>query len=414
MTFSKLQLSAKLTDVLDELGYTTPTPIQSKAIPHILEGKDIFGCAQTGTGKTAAFALPIIQMLDTEKIPGTAASIKALILAPTRELALQISENIDSYSKNTVLKHTVIFGGVSQYHQAKEIRSGVDILIATPGRLLDLVQQNIVKLSQVKYLVLDEADRMLDMGFIHDIKKIIAKLPVKRQTVFFSATASKEIMALSETILFKPIKVEVSPVSSTTELVEQSVYYVSKEDKKLLLKHLIIGNTIEHALVFTRTKHGADKVVRELKRDGIAAMAIHGNKSQNERVKALKQFKDKTIRVLVATDVASRGIDVEKLSHVINYDLPNESESYVHRIGRTGRAGENGIAMSFCAADETEYLRDIQKLIKKTVDVVEDHPYAQTFAVAAPPKSIQQQQRNHKAAYARSRRNNNRSRAYSA
>ncbi len=376
MTFSELNLSAPIIGVLNKIGYTTPTPIQSKSIPYILEGKDIFGCAQTGTGKTAAFALPILQLLsENEKLRNTK-GIKALILAPTRELASQISENITAYSAKLNVKHTVIFGGVSQHTQVNALRNGVDILIATPGRLLDLMQQGIVKLNMIHYLVLDEADRMLDMGFINDIKKLIAKLPIQRQTVFFSATASPDIMQLAQTLLNDPVTVQVAPISSAAGLITQSVYHVKKEDKKLLLKHLISEENIEHALVFTRTKHGADKVVKDLKRDGITALAIHGNKSQNERVKALNRFKDKSIRMLIATDVASRGIDLEKLSHVINFDIPEQAESYVHRIGRTGRAGENGTAISFCTVDEMVYLKDIQKLIKTNIDVVRTHPFA--------------------------------------
>lgn len=391
MTFSELNLCAPIIGVLNKIGYTTPTPIQSKSIPYILQGKDIFGCAQTGTGKTAAFALPILQLLsENEKLRNTK-GIKALILAPTRELALQISENITAYSAKLDVKHTVIFGGVSQHTQVNALRNGVDILIATPGRLLDLMQQGIVKLNMVHYLVLDEADRMLDMGFINDIKKLIAKLPIQRQTVFFSATASPDIMQLAQTLLNDPINVQVAPVSSAAGLITQSLYYVKKEDKKLLLKHLINEQNIEHALVFTRTKHGADKVVKDLKRDGITALAIHGNKSQNERVKALNHFKDKSIRMLIATDVASRGIDLEKLSHVINFDIPEQAESYVHRIGRTGRAGENGIAISFCSLDEMGYLKDIQKLIKTNVDVVRNHPFSlstETQTISAPRPSV--------------------------
>lgn len=389
MTFSELNLCAPIIGVLNKIGYTTPTPIQSKSIPYILQGKDIFGCAQTGTGKTAAFALPILQLLnENEKLRNTK-GIKALILAPTRELALQISENITAYSAKLDVKHTVIFGGVSQHTQVNALKNGVDILIATPGRLLDLMQQGIVKLNMIHYLVLDEADRMLDMGFINDIKKLIAKLPIQRQTVFFSATASPDIMQLAQTLLNDPINVQVAPVSSASGLITQSLYYVKKEDKKLLLKHLISEQNIEHALVFTRTKHGADKVVKDLKRDGITALAIHGNKSQNERVKALNRFKDKSIQMLIATDVASRGIDLEKLSHVINFDIPEQAESYVHRIGRTGRAGENGTAISFCTVDEMGYLKDIQKLIKTNIDVVREHPFtfrAETPAFTSTPR----------------------------
>lgn len=382
MTFSELNLNSHITSALSKLGYESPTPIQSQAIPLVLEGQDIFGCAQTGTGKTAAFALPLLQLIHAKKVPATPAVIRALILAPTRELALQINDSFKSYGEGLSIKQTTVFGGVSQFTQVQALRAGTDVLIATPGRLLDLMQQGLVKLNNVKYLVLDEADRMLDMGFIHDIKKIVSKLPEGRQSIFFSATATPEIMKLANTILHQPVQVQVAPVSSASALVEQSVYYVNKDDKKALLNHIIKTSGIDHALIFTRTKHGADKVVKELKREGIAALAIHGNKSQNERVKALKQFKDKSIRMLVATDVASRGIDVEKLSHVINYDIPEQPESYVHRIGRTGRAGETGMALSFCSMDEVPYLKDIHKLIKKNIGV-EEHPFAATNVMTA-------------------------------
>ncbi|WP_317898490.1 DEAD/DEAH box helicase [Aurantibacillus circumpalustris] len=362
---------------LDKKGYTEPTPIQEQAIPHILEGKDIFGCAQTGTGKTAAFALPILQLLDAKRSnqrqgPGT---VKALILAPTRELVSQISENFTAYGKNLGISHCIIFGGVSQVNQVNNLRRGVDVIVATPGRLLDLMNQGYVKLNNIEHFVLDEADRMLDMGFINDIKKIITKIPAKRQTLFFSATAAPAIMKLANTILVNPVSVAVNPVSSTTTLVEQSVYYVKKENKRGLLKHVLSSNNIEHALVFTRTKHGADKVVKDLATLGIAAAAIHGNKSQGARERALKGFKNRTIRILVATDIASRGIDVDKLSHVINYEIPEQAETYVHRIGRTGRAGASGVAMSFCAKEEMNYLKDINKLIKKNIEVVSTHPF---------------------------------------
>lgn len=377
MTFSNLRLIKPLVMALDKKGYTDPTPIQLQAIPHILDGKDIFGCAQTGTGKTAAFALPILQLLDAKKSnqrqgPGT---VKALILAPTRELVSQISENFGLYGKNLGISHCIIFGGVSQVNQVNNLRRGVDVIIATPGRLLDLMNQGYVKLNNIEHFVLDEADRMLDMGFINDIKKIITKIPVKRQTLFFSATAAPAIMKLANTILNNPVSVAVNPVSSTTTLVEQSVYYVKKENKRGLLKHVLANNNIEHALVFTRTKHGADKVVKDLAGMGIAAAAIHGNKSQGARERALKGFKNRTIRILVATDIASRGIDVDKLSHVINYEIPEQAETYVHRIGRTGRAGATGVAMSFCAKEEMTYLKDINKLIKKNIEVVSTHPF---------------------------------------
>lgn len=376
MTFLNLQLIAPLAEALNKLGYTIPTPIQQQAIPHILGGRDIFGCAQTGTGKTAAFALPILQLLAGKQTINTHKGIKALILAPTRELALQISDSFRTYGKNLQLKHAVVFGGVSQNLQVANIRRGVDILIATPGRLLDLMNQGFIKLNNIEHFVLDEADRMLDMGFIHDIKKIIAKLPQKKQTMFFSATAAPDIMKLANTLLCSPVSVSVSPVSSTATLVEQSVYYVSKENKRSLLKYILNKGKIEHALVFTRTKRGADKVAKELNTSGIKAESIHGNKSQGAREKALKGFKDRNIHVLVATDIASRGIDVDKLSHVINYEIPEQAETYVHRIGRTGRAGSTGIAMSFCTRDELPYLKDINKLIKKNIEVVSVHPFS--------------------------------------
>lgn len=377
MTFTNLRLIKPLIMALDKKGYTEPTPIQQQAIPHILEGKDIFGCAQTGTGKTAAFSLPLLQLMDGKRSnqrqgPGV---VKTLILAPTRELVSQISENFTAYGKNLGISHCIIFGGVSQVNQVNNLRRGVDVIIATPGRLLDLMNQGYVKLNNIEHFVLDEADRMLDMGFINDIKKIIAKIPTKRQTLFFSATAAPAIMKLANTILVNPVSVAVNPVSSTTTLVEQSVYYVKKENKRSLLKHVLANNKIEHALIFTRTKHGADKVVKDLEKDGIAAAAIHGNKSQGARERALKGFKNRTIRILVATDIASRGIDVDKLSHVINYEIPEQAETYVHRIGRTGRAGASGVAMSFCAKEEMNYLKDINKLIKKNIEVVSTHPF---------------------------------------
>ena len=376
MTFKDLNLIEPLLKALSKKNYEQPTPIQEKSIPHILEGRDIFGCAQTGTGKTAAFALPILQLLSAKKNKNERATIKALILAPTRELAAQISENFAAYGNNLGMKHTTIFGGVSQGAQVNAIKNGVDILVATPGRLLDLMNQGYIKLNTVEFFVLDEADRMLDMGFINDIKKIIPKIPTKRHTLFFSATVSPEIMKLANTILRSPVSVTVNPISSTAELVQQSVFFVKKEDKRHLLKHVLKSGDIEHALVFTRTKHGADKVVKDLNTAGIKAEAIHGNKSQGARERALKGFKDRTIRVLVATDIASRGIDVDKLSHVINYEIPEQAEAYVHRIGRTGRAGTSGIALSFCTTDEYPYLKDIQKLIRKNIDVNSSHPFA--------------------------------------
>ena len=376
MSFTNLKLIKPIITALDKMGYISPTPIQLQSIPAILEGKDIFGCAQTGTGKTAAFALPILQLLQQKGQENGPKKIKALILAPTRELALQISDNITAYSAQLSLSHTTVFGGVSQHHQVNDLRRGVDVLIATPGRLLDLMNQGFIHLNHIEFFVLDEADRMLDMGFINDIKKVIAKLPAKKQTLFFSATAAPEIMKLANTLLRNPVSVSVTPVASTATLVEQSVYYVAKENKRSLLKHLLSSQHIEHALVFTRTKHGADKVARDLNKEGISAEAIHGNKSQNARERALKGFKNRSIRILVATDIASRGIDVDKLSHVINFEMPEQAETYVHRIGRTGRAGSSGVAMSFCTRDEMPYLKDINKLIRKNIDVVNTHPFA--------------------------------------
>ncbi|WP_242692088.1 DEAD/DEAH box helicase [Aridibaculum aurantiacum] len=357
-------------------GYTHPTPIQQQAIPYVLNRQDLLGCAQTGTGKTAAFAIPVLQILHQQKSANRGSrAIKALILTPTRELAIQIDESFAAYGRNTGISHLVVFGGVSQVHQVNALRNGVDVLIATPGRLLDLVTQGYINLSQIDIFVLDEADRMLDMGFIHDVKKTIAKLPAKRQTLFFSATMPPEIATLASTILHNPARVEVTPVSSTAEKVEQAVYHVDKGSKKDLLLHLLKDESIVSALVFTRTKHGADKVVKDLRRANIEAEAIHGNKSQNARQRALTLFKGGQLRVLVATDIAARGIDVDDLSHVINYELPNVPETYVHRIGRTGRAGASGIALSFCDAEERAYLRDIQKVIARTIPVIEDQPF---------------------------------------
>src|SRR5258705_4485408 len=376
MTFQNLNLNTLMLQALYKKGYLEPTPIQQKCIPHVLEGRDLYGGAQTGTGKTAAFALHLIQVIAEKKSKQSHSVIKALILAPTRELALQINDCIKAYAHGSGLKHTVIFGGVSQFHQVKDLRRGMDILVATPGRLLDLVEQGYIKLNGVEHLVLDEADRMLDMGFIHDIKKIIAKLPAKKQTLFFSATLTPEIKKLFQSLLNNPVLVSVTPVSSSPDLIDQSVYYVNKENKKLLLRHLLKGTDIEHVLVFTRTKHSADKVAKDLNRNGINADAIHGNKSQGAREKAMKGFKNKTIRVLVATDIASRGIDVRELSHVINYEIPEQAETYVHRIGRTGRAGSQGKAFSFCASEERAYMKSISKLINKKINVVEKHPFA--------------------------------------
>jgi ATP-dependent RNA helicase RhlE len=373
MTFNQLNLIDHLTGALIKKGYITPTPIQQQAIPYVLAGKDLFGCAQTGTGKTAAFALPILQLLHEK--PATHKHIRALILAPTRELATQISENFQAYGAQLNLRHAVVFGGVSQVPQVSALRKGIDILIATPGRLLDLMQQGFIRINHIEIFVLDEADRMLDMGFINDIKKVIAQLPKQRQTLLFSATMPDEIKKLAQGLLHQPVSVSVTPISSTAEAVKQSVYYVKKENKRSLLHHVISENNIDHALVFTRTKRGADRVAKDLNKQGIKAESIHGDKSQGARERALKGFKSRAIRILVATDIASRGIDVDKLSHVINYEIPEMAETYVHRIGRTGRAGESGEAISFCAKEEMPYMRDITKLIKKNIEVIQTHPY---------------------------------------
>jgi len=376
MSFENLKLIEPILRALKTEGYTTPTPIQEQSIPIILQQRDLLGCAQTGTGKTAAFAIPILQLLYNDRLQHKEQkTIKALILTPTRELAIQIGESFTAYGKHTGLKQIVVFGGVSQNPQADAIRRGVDILVATPGRLLDLMQQRIVHLDHIKMLVLDEADRMLDMGFVNDVKKIIAKVPAKRQTLFFSATMPKEIQTLADTILTRPEKVEVTPVSSTADTIQQELFYVEKNDKRALLNHILKDKEIKTALVFTRTKHGADKVVKDLVKVGITAEAIHGNKSQNARQRALTNFKNRTTRVLIATDIAARGIDIDELTHVINYELPNVPETYVHRIGRTGRAGASGIALSFCDSEELPFLKDIHKLIAKQIPVNEEHPY---------------------------------------
>ncbi|MBC7476052.1 MAG: DEAD/DEAH box helicase, partial [Candidatus Sericytochromatia bacterium] len=378
MSFEQLNLIEPLLKSLQDEGYTVPTPIQQKSIPIILQGRDLLGCAQTGTGKTAAFALPMLQLMQNNAVKETKKSIKALIVTPTRELAIQIDESFEAYGKYTNITHTVIFGGVSYRPQRNILVKGVDVLIATPGRLIDLINQEYIDLSTLSLFVLDEADRMLDMGFVHDIKKILKYLPKKRQSLFFSATMPAEIVKLAEKILDNPAKVEVTPVSSTAETIQQAVYFVDKGYKKDLLNHLLKDVAIESALVFTRTKHGADKVARTLRESGIEAQAIHGNKSQNNRQLALSRFKNKEIRVLVATDIAARGIDIDSLSHVINYEIPNIPETYVHRIGRTGRAGAEGISLSFCDQEEKAFLRDIHKLINKNIPVIEDHPYPLT------------------------------------
>ena len=424
MSFKSLKLAEPLLKSLREEGYEEPTPIQSQSIPVALQQRDLLGSAQTGTGKTAAFSLPILQLLmdpendenrdsenggssqharshnresqngrsqNSQNINGQGRRtknrgrnrsnnsqnhpIRSLIVTPTRELAIQIEENITSYGRYTGLKSAVIFGGVNQNPQVQKLQRGVDILVATPGRLLDLMNQGYISLKQIEIFVLDEADRMLDMGFIHDVRKLLAKLPSKRQTLFFSATMPPEIVKLSDSILDNPVRIEVTPESSTVEAISQKIYYVDKGNKKHLLVDLLKGDEISSALVFTRTKHGANKLVKRLNKSNIGAEAIHGNKSQAARQRALGNFKDQTTRVLVATDIAARGIDVDELNYVINYDLPNVPETYVHRIGRTGRAGSDGTALSFCDAVEKSYLKDIEKLIGKRVPVVEGHDY---------------------------------------
>lgn len=409
MSFENLNLIKPLQTALTNEGYTIPTPIQQQAIPVILERRDLLGSAQTGTGKTAAFAIPILQILCKEREPkksngipigsGQASlnsrgrrTIKALVITPTRELAVQVGESFRVYGKYTGLKNTVVYGGVSQYAQTDKLKQGVDILIATPGRLLDLVNQNYINLSHIKLLVLDEADRMLDMGFIHDIKKIIAMLPAKRQSLFFSATMPPEIVKLANTIVTNPVKIEIVTKSITVEVVKQAVYFVSRPDKKNLLIHILKNENVSSALVFTKTKKGAEKVSRFLNDAKINSDSIHGNKSQQARQRALNNFKMQRTRVLVATDIAARGIDIEKLSHVFNYDIPDFSENYIHRIGRTGRAGLGGTALSFCDAEERYYLREINRLIKTPIPVIDDHPFksaeAESFSIKMPVKKF--------------------------
>ena len=378
MTFENLKLIDPILRALKEEGYASPTPIQEQSIPVLLQGKDLIGCAQTGTGKTAAFTIPILQTLYNSNHKK---DIKALVLTPTRELAIQIGESFEAYGKYTGLRHTVIFGGVKQKQQTDELRRGSSILIATPGRLLDLIEQGFVSLKALDFFVLDEADRMLDMGFIHDIKRILKLLPSKRQTLLFSATMPPEIEKLANSMLNKPSKVEVTPISSTVD-----IYHVERKEKTNLLIHLLENTNIESALVFTRTKYGADKLSRALRKQGITADAIHGNKSQNARQRSLSEFKEHTLRVLIATDIAARGIDVDQLSHVFNYELPNVPETYVHRIGRTGRAGHEGVAISLCDSEEIPYLKTIQKLINKNIEVVKDHPFVTKDNIIAQEK----------------------------
>ena len=395
MSFESLHLIEPILKALKEEGYSNPTPIQAQSIPIVLRGTDLLGCAQTGTGKTAAFTLPIIQLLEENKSFSKNKKVRALIVTPTRELAIQIGESFRAYARHTDLKYAVIFGGVGQSPQVSAIRSGADVVIATPGRLLDLMNQRLLSIADVEYFVLDEADRMLDMGFIHDVKKLLAALPHKRQSLFFSATMPPEIVKLAGSILRNPASVSVTPVSSTVEIINQSVYFVDKGNKNDLLLDILQDTSIKTALVFTRTKHGADKVVKMLLKASIKAEAIHGNKSQNARQIALKNFKAQTTRVLVATDIAARGIDIDELEYVVNFELSNIAETYVHRIGRTGRAGAKGAAISFCDIEEKAYLKDIEKLIGKKIPVVEAHKYPmKVLHVEKAAKKPQGQSRN--------------------
>ncbi len=379
MQFDDLNIIKPVLKALKEENYSVPTPIQEKAIPLIINRNDVLGSAQTGTGKTAAFAIPILQHLYNDRQNyNRPRKINALIITPTRELAIQIAESFTTYGKYTGIKNTVVFGGVTQGSQTLALSKGVDILVATPGRLLDLMNQGFIRLKDIEYFVLDEADRMLDMGFIHDIRKIIDQLPAKRQSLFFSATMPDNIVALSKKILHNPIKIEVSPVSSTADTLKQYLYYTNRQDKKDLLQHILRDQKIAQVLLFSRTKHGADKIVRHLKKKKILSAAIHGDKAQNQRQKALKEFKDGQIRVLVATDIAARGIDIDKLKYVINYDIPNLPETYVHRIGRAGRAGDEGISISICEPEENSYIKDIEKLINQRIEIINNNPFPQT------------------------------------
>ena len=374
MKFSDLELDDSILKALKEKGYDTPTPVQQKSIPIVLQQKDLLGVAQTGTGKTAAFAIPIIQLLARSNKKG----IQGLIVTPTRELAIQIEDNIAFYAKYMNVKHTVIFGGVKQHEQVRKLKKGVDILVATPGRLLDLMDQGYISLNMIDIFVLDEADRMLDMGFINDIKKLLKVLPKKRQSLFFSATMPGNIQKLSREILHKPQKVEVTPESTTAETVQQVVYFTNRTDKRKLLLHLLKNQELDQVLIFERTKRGADRLSRDLSKKNIRAVAIHGDKAQNQRQRALNDFKKGKLRVLVATDIAARGIDIDKLNYVVNFDVPNIPETYVHRIGRVGRAGETGIAISLCEPEENVFFSDIEKLIKRKVDRAVENPFPQT------------------------------------
>jgi len=383
--FSDLDLIEPIQRAIKDTGYTEPTPIQKAAIPHLLKGKDLLGCAQTGTGKTAAFALPILNRLARNPRRVQQKCTRALILTPTRELAIQIHDSFKTYGKYLRLHYTVIFGGVGQNNQVRELRYGTDVLVATPGRLLDLINQGFLSLQGLEIFVLDEADRMLDMGFIHDVRKVLALLPPRRQNLFFSATMPPDIKRLADSMLSEPVAVEVNPVSSTAELIQQSLFYVEKPRKRDLLRHVLQDKSLSRVIVFTRTKFGANRVSEVLDKNGIPSAAIHGNKSQGARQRALEDFRAGRIRVLVATDIAARGIDVDGVSHVINFEIPNIAESYVHRIGRTARAGQEGIALSFCDLEERSFIADIEKVIKQSIPVNREHPFhSETVANARP------------------------------
>ena len=410
MKFDDLKLHPFLLKAVKDEGYITPTKIQEKAIPHILNKKDILGSAQTGTGKTAAFALPILHHMIADKNKQSFKRINVLVLTPTRELAIQIGENFTTYSKYTDINNTVIFGGVKQIKQTDKLKKGVDILIATPGRLLDLMSQGYISLKDISYFVLDEADRMLDMGFINDIKKIIDKLPRQRQSLFFSATMPNNILKLSNSILNYPEKVSVHQTSATADTIDQLIYYTNKSDKRALLTDILKNKVLSQVLIFSRTKHGADRLVKNLKKKKIAAVAIHGDKSQPQRQRALKSFKNKEVRVLVATDIAARGIDIDKLNFVINFDIPNEPETYVHRIGRCGRAGEKGQSISICEPEENIYAKDIEKLIKASLTEINNHKFPQTDLPMNPQqrKEFEKQKQKKKQEFFANRKKNNR------
>ena len=413
MTFEQLELIAPLQQALKDENYVSPTPIQVQAIPYLLKGRDILASAQTGTGKTAAFAIPILQHLVSGPQPQRGLRpIRALILTPTRELAIQIGESLNAYGRHTKIRNTVIFGGVNQNKQTDALRRGVDILVATPGRLLDLMNQGYIHLDTIQYFVLDEADRMLDMGFIHDIRKVLAELPRERQSLFFSATMPDTIVSLSRKILTDPVKIAVSPVSSTAETIQQYLYRTNKSSKPELLLHILKDPEMDQVLLFSRTKHGADRICKNLHKKHIGAAAIHGNKSQNQRQKALRDFKEGKIRVLVATDIASRGLDIDQLRYVVNYDIPNEPETYVHRIGRSGRAGEEGVSISLCEPEENEYIRSIEKLIDQKIERVEGHPFPQTDRPmnAEEKRAFEKEKVRKRQEYFESRRKNNGSR----